>query len=103
MKTTRKTLEAIAGWINDATKSPKEPYSRKRGKLVANVGNFHISGAYGGFCLHRMHNESGGVTTPLDAGHIPARELEGKMRAFLAGLDFKRAEKVRKQAGKIHS
>jgi hypothetical protein len=88
MRTSIKTLETLCQWINERTGSPLEPYTRdESGNLRANVGNYHLSGAYGGYCLHRMHNESGGVTTPLIHGHVPKRELETAMRAFLAGID----------------
>lgn len=87
---TRKQLEARAAWINKLTGSPLESSTRIDGRYVANVGNFHISGAYGGYCLHRMVNESGGVTTPLISYHVPARELWEQMGAFIAGLEFKK-------------
>jgi hypothetical protein len=88
MRTTIKTLETLCRWINERTGSPLEPYTREEGgKFRANIGNYHLSQAYGGVCLHRMHNESGGVTTPLVHGHIPKRELEIAMRAFLSGLE----------------
>jgi hypothetical protein len=88
MRTSIKTLETLCRWINERTGSPLEPYTRdESGTLRANVGNYHLSGAYGGVCLHRMQNESGGVTTPLIHGHVPKRELEAAMRSFLAGID----------------
>jgi hypothetical protein len=68
------------------TKSPAEPYRTVDGKAVANKGNYHISGAYGGYCLHRMVNESGGVSDVFSCGHVPARELAALMSAYTAGL-----------------
>lgn len=88
MRTSKKTLETLCRLINERTGSPLEPYTRdENGNFRANVGNYHLSGAYGGVCLHRMHNESGGVTTPLVNGHVPKRDLELAMRAFLTGID----------------
>jgi hypothetical protein len=88
MRTSLKTLETLCRWINERTGSPLEPYTKdENGNFRANVGNYHLSGAYGGYCLHRMHSEGGGVTTPLIHGHVPKRELETAMRAFLAGID----------------
>ena len=91
MRTTNKCLETLCQWINERTGSPLKPYTwdEATGRNRANVGNYHLSHAYGGVCLHRMHNEGGGVTTPLVHGHIPKRELELAMRSFLAGLDAK--------------
>ena len=83
---TRSFLKAKAATINNMTKSPAEPYRTVNGKAVANVGNYHISGAYGGYCLHRMCNESGGVSDVFDCGHIPARQLAALMSAYTAGL-----------------
>lgn len=86
MRITRAHLEAKADTINSMTKSPSEPYRTVDGKLTANVGNYHISRAYGGYCLHRMCNESGGVSDVFSCGHIPARELAGLMSAYMSGL-----------------
>ena len=83
---TRSFLEAKARTINSMTKSPAEPSRMIDGKYRANVGNYHISGAYGGYCLHRMANEAGGVNDVFDCGHIPARQLAALMSAYTAGL-----------------
>ena len=83
---TRANLDARAAMLNSMTKSPAESYSKTGDKLTANVGNYHISGAYGGYCLHRMANESGGVHDVFNCGHIPARELSALMSAYTAGL-----------------
>ena len=83
---TRAHLDAKCATLNRMTKSPVEPSRMVDGKRTANVGNYHISGAYGGYSLHRMSNESGGVSDVFDCGHIPARELAGLMSAYTAGL-----------------
>ncbi len=83
---TRAFLEAKARTINSMTKSPDEPSRMVDGKYVSNVGNYHISGAYGGYSLHRMSNGAGGVSDVFDCGHVPARELAGLMSAYTAGL-----------------
>jgi hypothetical protein len=83
---TIKHLDGKADTINRMTKSPVESYRTVDGKAVANKGNYHISGAYGGYSLHRMCNESGGVSDVFDCGHIPARQLAALMSAYTAGL-----------------
>jgi hypothetical protein len=83
---TRAFLEAKARTINSMTKSPDEPSRMVDGKYVSNAGNYHISGAYGGYSLHRMSNEAGGVSDVFSCGHVPARELAGLMSAYTAGL-----------------
>ena len=89
---TEKQLENLADWINTLTNSPKEPWTRDENGLRSNVGNYHISHAYGGVCLHRMSNESGGVSTPLIHGHVPKRELFNAMHAFINGLEQAKRE-----------
>lgn len=85
---TIKFLEAQCDRLNRLTGSPMESYSRDAtGRSKANVGCFHISQAYGGYALHRMHNEGGGVSEPLNTGHIPARELSGLISAYIAGIN----------------
>jgi len=84
---TQKNLDALCERLNSVTNSPEKPYTQINGKLRANIGNYHISGAYGGVCLHRMSNEGGGVTTPLSSGHVPKRELWGLMHSYLRGIE----------------
>ena len=83
---TIKHLDAKADTINRMTNSPVESSQRVDGRYCANVGNYHISRAYGGYCLHRMVNESGGVSDVFSCGHIPARELAALMSAYMTGL-----------------
>jgi hypothetical protein len=86
---TIKTLKAIAERINTMTNSPLESYTKGAdGKYQASIGNFHISQAYGGYSLHRMVNEGGGITEIFYGGHMSARELADRMYAFILGLEF---------------
>ncbi len=83
---TRSFLEAKVRTLNSMMGTPMESSRLVNDKYVSNVGNFHISGAYGGYCLHRMSNESGGVSDVFSIGHIPARELAGLISAYMAGI-----------------
>lgn len=85
---TKKQLQARIDTINSILKRPATPYSQVDGKLVANIDNFSLSQAYGGFGVHLMVNESGGVSTPIWHGHIPARDAYERISAFIAGLTF---------------
>jgi hypothetical protein len=69
------------------TGSPVEQYSTVNGKLVANIGNYHLSGAYGGYALHRMVNVGGGITDVSQSGHVSKRALYDILHAYLAGYD----------------
>ena len=81
-------LEYYAGLINQATNSPQDPYhTDENNQNRANIGNYHISGAYSGKSLHRMCNEHGGVSDVFSCGHIPRRDLYNRMRAYLSGLE----------------
>ncbi len=86
----QQTLELLCARINRVTGSPEQPYVRDaQGKLIAQIGNYHLDYAYGGVNLVRMHSEGGGITTPLSCGCIAKRDLYNRMHAFLAGLEAK--------------
>jgi hypothetical protein len=89
---TRKQLDAAVEMLNRMTDSPIEPYRKEGEQWRANVGNFHISGAYGGFSLHRMCNEGGGIRDIFYCGHIPARQLFDLIHAFRRGIELAREE-----------
>ena len=84
---TEKHLQAIVDRINRITGSPAAPYIDGK----AQVGNYHLSHAYGGVCLHRMHNDGGGVTSPLSTGHTTNRQLQGLLYAFINGIETAKA------------
>ncbi len=87
-RVTQKDLEAIVLRINRITKSPETSYTKsKTGKYVSNIGNYHLNGAYGGWTLHRMDNEKGGIEDVLRCGYVSKRELQKLLFAFIAGLD----------------
>jgi hypothetical protein len=83
---TRAFIDAKADTINRMTNSPVESSRMVDGKWTANVGNYHISCAYGGYSLHRMVTEGGGARDVFDCGHIPARQLAALMSAYTTGL-----------------
>ena len=84
---TQKDLETIVKRINIVTNSPLEPYTRRNGKVSANIGCYHLSYAYGGVALHRMQTESGGVKDVFYIGYCTKRELYGRLHSFIAGLN----------------
>ena len=85
-------LDNLCDQLNKLTDSPMASYERNGdGQLKAQIGNHHISQQYGGVCLHRMFNDGGGVTCPLDNYHGPKRELFEKMRAYVSGIEQGRA------------
>lgn len=80
---TERDLKNLCDRINAKVGAPMQPWVNGN----AQIGNYHISRAYGGVCLHVMHNASGGVRTPLIGGHVPKRHLYDMMHAYLMGLE----------------
>jgi hypothetical protein len=79
---TEKMLKSTVKELNELTGNPLEAY----GEAGANVGNYNLSQAYGGVCLHQMSNNGGGVTDVFRTGHIPKRELFSMLCAFINGI-----------------
>ena len=75
-------LEMIVERINRITNSPLETYVKDaEGKFKAQIGNYHLSWAYGGVCLHRICNDSGGVNVVINSGYTTKRDLYRLMHA----------------------
>ena len=63
---TKKTIEAQIERLNRETNNPPAHY--------------HLSGAYGGYSLHRMGSDVFG------SGHITKRDLSARISAMLVGI-----------------
>ena len=87
-RVTDKQLQAVVDRINTMTSSPLEPWTKDAsGKLMANIGCYHLDYAYGGVALHRMQSEGGGVIDVLQAGYSTKRECLHLLFAFIRGLE----------------
>ena len=86
-RTTQKQLEFLCERINNAKKTPAKPYERIDGSLVGQIGNYHLSGAYGGVCLHQTMTEGGGVRDVFSCGHVTKRDLYNRMSAYLVACE----------------
>lgn len=82
--TTPKLL-AMVNKINKLTKSPRDQFTRRDGKLVHNVGNYQLDFAYGGVALHRVLCEKGSIKDVFSMGHATKREIFKAMLAFIEG------------------
>jgi hypothetical protein len=91
---TLKNLQAVVDRINTTTGSPAEQYTKVDGKLLANIGNYHLSGAYGGYALYRMVNASGGIRDISDSGYMTKRALYDLLHMYLAGYEAAKGENV---------
>lgn len=76
-------LERQIDRINDLTGNAKTPYTKVNGKLIPNVGNYHLSISLGSFNLEQMAR-GGGVHSILHGS--TKRELLDQLRAFIYGL-----------------
>ena len=91
-RVTDKQLQAIVDRINRVMGTPMEPYARasEAEQWAAQIGNYHLSGAYGGKSLHRMVSDGGGISDVFGCGHVSKRELADRMYAFLRGVELAR-------------
>jgi len=78
-------LDHVCRIINKETGSPLEPWTMTEGNPTANIGNYHLSGAYGGWQLQRTMSDGGGVEA-ITPGYLPKRDLYGRMVAYLDGI-----------------
>ena len=83
---TEKQLQGIVNLINRLTQAPEKSFTKVDGKIIWNIGNYHLSFAYGGVSLHRIVSTGGGVSEVFGCGHVPKRELAIRMYAFTSGL-----------------
>ena len=85
---TQKDLERMVLRINRKLNRPEAPYSRdENGRAKANLGNFHISSAYGGVALEEIQTDGGGVRRVSTDGYGTKRQLYAWMTAFLSGIE----------------
>lgn len=87
---TIRNLENLLNHLNDLTNSPKT--YRNPTTNIINVGHFTLSGAYGGYTLHRVGNTSGGVSAPLNTGYISKRELFNAIWIYIRGFELGQKE-----------
>jgi len=85
-----KDLENMVSRLNDELNTPQNPWGEEGGKMVANVGCFHLSQAYGGVDLHQMSNTGGGVRDVFFSGHVTKRKLFASIRGMLTGIEHAR-------------
>ncbi len=85
---TIKDIENGLARLNRLTNNPLTPYSRSEdGKFTTNIGNYHLSQAYGGCQIHQMLSDAGGITCPITAGHVTKRECFDTLHAFINGVE----------------
>ena len=84
-RVTEKDLEMVVHSINELTGNPITTHSEnENGGYRANIGNYHLSFAYGCVSLEQTCNDGGGVRRVFGSG--TKRELINEMWAFQQGL-----------------
>ena len=78
-------LEELVQWINELT---------GHNDAGAKVG-YKLGGAYGGWRLEFI-GVHGGNSEPLGGGYYSKKELAGKLRAFIRGLQTAQEQKAAK-------
>lgn len=85
---TQKDLERIVLRLNRKLNRPETPYGKdENGRFKANLGNFHISGAYGGVALEEAQTDGGGVRRVSTDGYGTKRQMYTWMTVFLSGIE----------------
>ena len=85
---TEKMLQLKVDYLNKITGNPAESWTKDDdGRFHANIGNYHISSAYGGVSLEQMCTDGGGVHSVFGIGHVPKRELYNRLCAYINGYE----------------
>ena len=80
---TESTLKTVVQRLNDATNSPREPYSNGQPQALC----WHIGYAYGGYQLQRMSSRQGCTGVTSYGGYGTKRELWDRVHAMLQGIE----------------
>jgi len=84
---TNAQLQYLVERINTLTNNPLTYSTRDNSQFKANIGHYHLYGAYGATGLHQTMNEGGGVHEII--GLSTKRELYNRMQSFISGLQAK--------------
>jgi len=70
--------------LNESKGTPSKPYSPSGTGIKSNVGNYHLSRAYGGHNVHQMVNDGGGIKEPAGGGYVTKRECLERINSLFA-------------------
>ena len=91
-RTSKAQLQGLIDRLNLITNSPSEPYTKTDKGYQANIGNYHLDGAYGGWKLVRMVSPEGGIQCPISMGYESKRDCYRMIAAFIAGISQQQYE-----------
>ena len=86
---TEKMLQRKVEYLNKILDRPATPWTKTAEGTKANLGNIHLSGAYGGWCVEEMRTAGGGVNhiRGLETGYVSKRELFNRLCSFIGGIE----------------
>ena len=85
---TIKDIERKLAHLNELTGNPAQPWNESgEPGTRGNIGNYHLSQAYGGYGINRMSNGAGGCSDPIFCGHRPKRECYNLLCAYVRGIE----------------
>lgn len=93
-RTTMAHLEGLIRRLNRVAGTPETTYNKDGNKWTANIGNFHLDSAYGGYSLVQMMSEGGGVKDVLHCGFTTKSELYSLIYAYISGIEFKEEQQI---------
>ena len=95
MRITAKDLERLVDQLNEITGNPTATYTKDAsGEFHANIGNYHIDGAYGGVKLVQLSNESGGIIEISKNGFGTKRQLYDFLNAYISGFSIQQKKLI---------
>ena len=80
-------IETQIDLLNIKTNNKSEPWTRSDNRSVANVGNYHLSEAYGGCSLVQVTNTGGACSDVFNSGHVSKREISDLISAYVKGIE----------------
>lgn len=81
---TEKQLYARIKYLNELTGNPVDSYKMVNSHYHAQIGNYHLDIAYGGYALNQMYNDNGGVTQVIM--RCSKRELYNQINRLIDGI-----------------
>lgn len=85
-RVTEKQLNEAIKYLNKLMDTPVERHTFKDGKYRANIGNYHLDCAYGGYMLVQTVTEGGGIRNVSNGGYGTKRELLSFIHAYRDGI-----------------
>ena len=88
---TEKDIKSRIDYLNRITGNAQTTYTKQDdGTIKANIGNYYLSCAYGGYKLEQICNDGGGCSDISRQGYGTKRELYNFLNAYIDGIQLKK-------------